>query len=289
MKLKEVKIELTGKCDKNCVHCSSDATYDNYKELDIDTVKRIIDESLELGADSFVLTGGEATKYMDLLFVIYYLKQKGITNVKLYTMATPSDVNLEYIKSLHKVGLSEIVYSLNLALVQKIPDGNDELSTILKKALPRASVNFDNVQPFLKSISSFMPVSIHYCLTNLTQGDLEKLDGVINGLNPDNFKSLSFLRYVPHGRGNDSLTLSSQELRDLKPTLIEFMKKYPNKVKFGSPFNILGLSYSPCKAGDSTITIGSDGSVYPCDAMKYFDYLGLYLIHLSEPTRPLYI
>lgn len=273
MALKEVKIELTGKCDKNCVHCSSNADYMEYKELDLNTVKRIIDESIDLGADSFVLTGGEAIQYMDLLFVVHYLKEKGIKNVKLYTMAIPSKTNLEYIKSLHQVGLSEIVYSLNLALVQAYHE-NDILSAILKETKPQKIVNFDNVPPFLKDISLFMPVSIHYCLTSLTTEDLKKLDGVINELNPDNFKSLNFLRYVPHGRGDNSLILSSQELRTLKPTLIEFMSKYPNKVRFGSPFNILGLTYSPCKAGDSTITIGSDGSVYPCDAMKYFDYLG---------------
>lgn len=82
------------------------------------------------------------------------------------------------------------------------------------------------------------------------------------------------MRYVPHGRGDNSLALSSSELKELKPTLVEFMSKYPGKVKLGSPFNILDITYSPCKAGDSTITIGRDGSVYPCDAMKYFDYLG---------------
>ena len=273
MALKEVKIELTGKCDKNCVHCSSNAAYDEYKELDLNTVKRIIDESIELGADSFVLTGGEATQYMDLLFVVNYLKQKGIENIKLYTMATPSQSKLNYLKSLHQVGLSEIVYSLNLALVESYNE-KDVLSAMQTKTSPQKIVNFDNVPPFLKSISEFMPVSIHYCLTTLTTEDLKKLDSVINELNPDNFKSLSFLRYVPHGRGDNSLTLSSQELKELKPTLVEFMSKYPDKVKFGSPFNILGLTYSPCKAGDSTITIGSDGSVYPCDAMKYFDYLG---------------
>lgn len=283
MALKEVKIELTGKCDKNCVHCSSNATYDNYKDLDFDTVKRIIDESIELEADSFVLTGGEATQYMDLLFVVYYLKQKGIKNIKLYTMITPSKTNLDYLKSLHQAGLSEIVYSLNLALVESYPE-KDMLSLVLKDVLPQKSneaesipqkvVNFDNAPSFLKEISTFMPVSLHYCLTSLTTDDLKKLDSVIEKLNTDNFKSLSFLRYVPHGRGDSSLTLSSEELKKLKPTLVEFMSKYPDKVKFGSPFNILGLTYSPCKAGDSTITIGSDGSVYPCDAMKYFDYLG---------------
>lgn len=274
MALKEVKIELTGKCDKGCVHCSSNADFLDYQELSLDTVKRIIDEAIELGAESFVLTGGEATKYMDLIFVVNYLSQKGIKNIKLYTMATPDETTVDYLKQLHEIGLSEIVYSLNFALVETFPGKKDDISSILREVLNKKCVNFTNVPPFLAKISSFMPVSLHYCLTTLTKEDLNKIDGVIRELNPSNFKTLSFLCYVPHGRGDSSLTLSSQELRELKTTLIEFVKKYPNKVKFGSPFNILDITYTPCKAGDSTLTIGSDGSVYPCDAMKYFDYLG---------------
>ncbi len=277
MALKEVKIELTGKCDKGCVHCSSNAQYQDYRELDLETVKRIIDEAIKLGATDFVLTGGEATKYMDLVFVLYYLREKGIKNIKMYTMVTPDNSAIEYLGTLHKLGLSEIVYSLNLALVQK-ETGNlalsPELENIINKVWEKDSVNFENVGPFLKEISSFMPVSIHYCLTSLTKDDLKRIDEVIRELNPDNFKTLSFLRYVPHGRGDNTLTLSSKDLKELKPVLVEFMEKYHNKVKFGSPFNILNISYSPCKAGDSTLTIGSNGDVYPCDAMKCFDYLG---------------
>ncbi len=275
MALKEVKIELTNYCDKDCIHCSSMASKEGTNELSLDTVKGLIDEAIELGATDFVLTGGEATKYLDLPFVIYYLKQKGIKNIKLYTMIAPSEKNLSFLKSLHDMGLSEIVYSLNLSLVNNKQNNDYEtLPDYVKSVLPSNAVCFANVTPFLQEISAFMPVSIHYCLTTLTKKDLDKLDAVVSKLDKNNFHSLSFLRYVPHGRGDNTLTLSSTELRALKPSLIDFFNKYPNKVKFGSPFNILDITYNPCKAADSTIVIGSDGSVYPCDAMKYFDYLG---------------
>lgn len=279
MALKEVKIELTSYCDKNCVHCSSEACKENYQELDMETVKRVIDEAILLGATDFVLTGGEATKYLDLPYVISYLKSKNVKNIKLYTMITPSKENLEFMRALKALGLSSIAYSLNLALVKQEeihdePIENDIVHITLSKMLQNNEISFATVKPFLKEISEFLPVSIHFCLTKLTKGDLAKLDECISELNPSNFDTLSFLRYVPHGRGDNSLTLTSAELKELKPELLNFLKKYPNKVKFGSPFNILNISYTPCTAGDSTIIIGSDGAVYPCDAMKYFDYLG---------------
>ena len=42
--LKEIKIELTNKCARNCKHCSSNATnnIDNLKELDFDSIYKII-------------------------------------------------------------------------------------------------------------------------------------------------------------------------------------------------------------------------------------------------------
>lgn len=276
MALKEVKIELTNYCENGCKHCSSNASKEGVKELDLETVKRVIDEAIELGATDFVLTGGEATKYTDLQYVILYLKKMGIKNIKLYTMMNPNIAyNIEYLSTLQRFGLSEIVYSLNLSLLaESVTKNREDIPNYMQKFLPNNIINLEHITSFLASISAFIPVSIHFCLTTLTKDDLKDLDSCISKLNQDNFKSLSFLRYVPHGRGDSSLTLSSKELKELKPHLIEFVRKYPNKVKFGSPFNILDISYTPCKAGDETIIIGSDGNVYPCDAMKYFDALG---------------
>ena len=51
--LKEIKIELTNKCARNCKHCSSNATnnIDNLKELDFDSVYKIITEAKVMGVE----------------------------------------------------------------------------------------------------------------------------------------------------------------------------------------------------------------------------------------------
>ena len=48
--LKEVKIELTNRCFRNCKHCSSSATNcsNNVKELDFEDVKKIIYEAKDM-------------------------------------------------------------------------------------------------------------------------------------------------------------------------------------------------------------------------------------------------
>ena len=254
--IEEVKIELTNYCKRNCVHCSSDANTKHLVELALEDVKRIVDECSRLKVSSIVLTGGEATEYQNMEEVITYIRKKGISIIKLYTMCEPTDEKYQVLKRLTELGLTEVIYSLTIPLTR---DG---------------AVTYDNIIEFLIKVSQINQLSFHYCLTTKTVGELSKIDEILSKIGIQNFKSFSFLRYVEHGRGKDDLVLSSRELKQLKPILISFMNHYHDKIHFGSPFNILNLTNIPCTAGSKTMIIGFDGNVYPCDAMKYFDYLG---------------
>lgn len=256
MSVEEIKIELTNYCKRGCIHCSSDANTHGLIELDIDKVYDIVDQAKMMGIKSIVLTGGEVTEYKSIEDLVKYISEKGFAEIKLYTMCEPTMPKFNLIKKLKEAGLTEVVYSLTVGLT------TDNV------------VRFDNILEFLKEISNILKVSFHYCLTTKTVDDLNVLESIISELNQDNFECLSFLRYVEHGRGTDELTLSSGDLKRLKPTILKLFQKYPNKIHLGSPFNILNITYTPCTAGEKTMIIGFDGSVYPCDAMKYFNYLG---------------
>lgn len=266
--LEEVKIELTNYCKRKCIHCSSDANTENIKELPIDIIKRIIDECSLLKVKSIVLTGGEATEYKQIEEIVSYIKKRGIAQIKLYTMCEPTEEKYQKIVDLTRLGLTEIIYSLTVSLTTD------------------NSVTFENIEPFLIKISQINNLSFHYCLTTKTIQDIDKIEGIISKINQENFKHLSFLRYVEHGRGKDDLTLTSKNLKELKPKLINFYEKYKEKIHFGSPFNILNITKTSCTAGTKTMIIGFDGNVYPCDAMKYFDYMGsggnIYLSNLND-------
>ena len=56
--------------------------------------------------------------------------------------------------------------------------------------------------------------------------------------------------------------------------MIEYKKIYGGKIRLGSPWNFLGIEKTECSAAEKSLIVGFDGNVYPCDAMKYFDYLG---------------
>lgn len=256
--IKEVKIELTNLCYRNCIHCSSEAYLTEHPYiLDVKIVKKVINEAIELGASSIVFTGGEATLYKELENVIEYAKNKGL-NTKLYTMCHRNNENIELLKKLSNKGLDEIIYSTTKELVL---ENYEELS----------------LEDFIKKINETtnLKIGFHHVVTNKTIDNINDIFKLIEKIDPSKFIKISFLRYVPHGRGNISLVPSNEEMIKFKEKLIYYMEKYPNIVRIGSPYNILGVTHTPCSAATETLIVGFDGRVYPCDAMKYFDYLGI--------------
>ena len=255
--MKEVKIELTEHCNRWCKHCSSKGKNTDYKSLDIDTVKRIIDEVKELDIKSVVLTGGEATLYPKLDEVIKYANNNEL-DIKLYSMCDPTLENIQYLGYLNTIGLKEIIYSTTYNLTL---DGVITLDK-LKEFFPLL-LNKTNVR-----------LGFHHVILKDTLYDIDEVIKLFFSLDSVKTTNLSFLRYVPHGRGTKSLLLDRNELIWFRNKMIEYKKIYGEKIRLGSPWNFLGIEKPECSAAEKSLIVGFDGNVYPCDAMKYFDYLG---------------
>lgn len=256
--IKEVKIELTNLCYRNCIHCSSEAVLIEHPQaLDVKIVHKVLKEAKELGASNVVFTGGEATLYENLENVVEYAKSLGL-KTKLYTMCHRNNENIELLKNLSNKGLDEIIYSTT-----------QELSL--------ENYEEQSLEDFIKELNETtnLKIGFHHVVTNKTLNTIDNVLNLIEKLDLNKFTKLSFLRFVPHGRGDASLTLTSEEMRVFKEKLIYYLKKYPNIIRIGSPYNILDITHTPCNAASETLIIGFDGRVYPCDAMKYFDYLGI--------------
>ena len=255
--MKEVKIELTEQCNRSCKHCSSQAKNVDYKLLDINTVKRIIDEAKEIDVKNITLTGGEAILYPKLDEVINYACSNGF-NVKLYTMCDPTIENINYIRYLNTIGLKEIIYS-----------------TAYKLTLDKI-VTLDKLKEFFPLLldKTNIKLGLHHTVLKDTLYDVDEIIKLFFSLDNTKTTNLSFLRYVPHGRGTKDLLLTRDELIWFRSKMIEYKKVYKDKIRLGSPWNFLGINRTECNAAEESLIVGFDGNVYPCDAMKYFDYLG---------------
>ncbi len=262
--LKEIKIEVTDLCDRFCKHCSSNATYkrDNYQSLSCVLVYRIIDEASQMGVESIAFTGGEATLWPYLIDAIKYATNKGI-ETKLYTMCYRTDSNLELLEQLVNNGLSEIIYSTTA----------DDLAV-------EDTISIYSIVSFMEKLQSRVDfkLSFHHVITAETLTKIDDVCHIYDELSTNSkFKGkIGFLRFVPHGRGTMDLILNKKQWYNFRNKIIQLREKYgDNHIKIGSPHNPLCISHSECTAADETMIIGFNGEAYPCDAMKYFEAVGL--------------
>ena len=257
--LKEIKIELTNKCARNCKHCSSNATnnIDNLKELDFDSVYKIITEAKIMGVETIVFTGGEPLMYARLSELVELTSKLGMKST-IYTFAYRTDETLDKYRNLINLGLNKIVYSLADSLSDKT-----DISTY-------------DIEYFFDRIfeSNNARLGFHYTIST---DSYPKFKDVITSTistfkNKKYFDKISLLRFVPHGKGTTYMDLSKEQLLDIKNFYLNFANK--NRIRLGSPWNILGIKNSPCIIADEIMIIGFDGIAYPCDSIKYFTELG---------------
>ncbi len=258
--LKEVKIELTNKCSRNCKHCSSNATnsIDNLKELDFEDVFKVIKEAKLMNVETIVFTGGEPITYDGLNDLVELTSKLGMKST-IYTFAYRTDETLIKYKKLIDLGLNKIVYSLSDSLSDE-----EDVSVYNKVDF------FDKV--FEKSNSK---LGFHY---TVSKDSFSKLESIVTKTiklfrSRSYFDRVSLLRFVPHGKGTIDMDLSKEELLAIKNFYINLNDK--DKIRLGTPWNILGIENTPCIIADEIMIIGFDGIAYPCDSIKYFTNLGI--------------
>lgn len=109
MKLEEIDLYVTNKCNLNCRFCSVKAGEYN-DEIPLSRIKEIIDEAIQYGLEDLHMTGGEPTLRKDLEQIIEYAVSKKL-NVRLITNGTL--ITKERLDSLYNSGLRSIMISLD--------------------------------------------------------------------------------------------------------------------------------------------------------------------------------
>ena len=258
--IKELKIELTNKCSRNCKHCSSNTTSSigNLKELDFEDVCRIIKEAKLMDVETIVFTGGEPLMY-DRLPELIKLTSKLEMKSTIYTFAYRIDETLNKYRSLINLRLNKIVYSLADSLSDE-----EDISF------------YDKVEFFDKIFeNSNARLGFHYTVSKDSFSRLETVvaETIKTFKSKSYFDRVSLLRFVPHGKGTTDMDLSKEELLAIKNLYLNLNDK--DKIRLGSPWNMLGIENSPCIIADEIMIIGFDGIAYPCDSIKYFTKLGI--------------
>ena len=116
--LGRLDIELTERCNNNCIHCCINLPADDLetkkKELSTDELKRIIEEAVSLGCLTVRFTGGEPLLREDFEELYIFARKLGL-RVLLFTNATLITLHLaELFARIHPLEKIEIsVYGMN--------------------------------------------------------------------------------------------------------------------------------------------------------------------------------
>lgn len=252
--LREFKVEVTYRCDLNCVHCSSDAHPSNLLEMSREDCLRILEEAVEADAKEVAFSGGEPLSWPHISEATKKAAGLGL-KVTVYTSGHTDDFNVKA-EQLYRLGASCFIFSIF---------GNSESThEQITRVAGSFSKTIDSIEFTVKkgfaSELHFVPMSNNY----------RELRGVVELGRRLGVKVVSVLRLVPQGR---ALLIRRRVLTRIQNLelgrQIRTLSKQGFKVRTGSPYNFLMLSSTPeCCAAIDRMIIGPDLRIYPCDAFK---------------------
>lgn len=275
--LTDLKVEVTRRCPLNCLHCSSDGSANAIRQLNSDLLLRLIREFAQSGGKRISISGGEPLCYESLASVLGTCHKAGL-NTSLYSTGL----------SLHHGTIRPI----GRALVRLIKQNEVRFICSLHGAcaethdgLSRAPGSFEaTLETIERLIAVDVPVEAHVVPMSV---NFHELGAIATLLAPLGISKISWLRFVPQGRGwrNRKILQLNQaylgRLGEVRRGLAESLPQV--EIRLGSPFNILCPDNpTRCEAGRSILTIRPDGSITPCDAFKWFamtDPFGSVLSH----------
>ena len=258
MELKELKIELTYNCPLSCVHCSSNASEENFLTITKEKCRDIISQAIDLGVESIAFSGGEPLIWEGLEEAIYYCSKNGI-HTSIYTSGNCERIN-EKFKKLSDSKLEKAIFSVYS------PDEKEHIRITRKRN------SFKNTIEAIGACKEYGITSeIHFVAL---ASNYFRLSDVVELAKNNGVNTISVLRFVPQGRGalieqKDTLT-KKQNLELIH--IIQSIRETGFSIRTGSPFNVLLLNNTPkCMAAIDRLIIAPDLKVYPCDAFKQID------------------
>ena len=103
-------VELTDKCNLRCKHCYGDFKPENFNTLDIDALKELIDQAVNLGVYQFDITGGEPLLYPNLEELLSALYDAGMLVTVFSNLTVLTNKSLELLK---KYKIKKIITSID--------------------------------------------------------------------------------------------------------------------------------------------------------------------------------
>ena len=139
--LAELHIDLTYKCNQNCIHCYNHKNMTNF-EIKFEDIKKTIDEAYELGLFSVTLSGGESTLCSDFLKIAEYIRKKRI-HLIIFTNGQSlynNEFLMNKIASIYPARVSFTVFSMNPKvhdMISKVESSHEKTINVIEKLVEK--------------------------------------------------------------------------------------------------------------------------------------------------------
>ncbi len=257
--LKELTIEVIKKCNTNCIYCSSLSEVKDDIEMDLISIKSIVQFAKQKGCNEICLSGGEPLLKNDILQIIDYVIQRNL-KVAIYTSGNANfDSLFEYIER-HKI------HSGNFKLIFNYPS-YEQIS--FQRIRNEKDFSVENLNALIyRSLQYNLSIEVHIVPCKL---NLNTLYETISFLKRIGVQKVSLLRLVFQGRAEnmkDSLSFNRNDLIRIIDKIKRNLCDDQFSLRVGIPFSNLVNKSLRCTAGYSKLIIKWDGEVYPCEAFK---------------------
>jgi radical SAM protein with 4Fe4S-binding SPASM domain len=257
---KSIIWDVTYACNLKCPHCLTDSGKSGKKELDTQEATRLIDLFSEAKVLYLSLSGGEPFMRNDILKLLAHIAGTGMrVDIATNGFSVPDRV----IKSLRNLPVFNVQVSID-----GIGEKHDHF-----RGQKGAFIKACNTLKRFKEDGLSTSISATATAQNVNQiGDLVDL---ALELECESFKAIPF---IPAGRGarnEKQLQLSKQDVYLLTKTLKEKSKEHAGKILVVTETSFLFLLDPPaspcdtdgrmiCSAGYDQLSVGADGTAYPC-------------------------
>lgn len=259
MKLNEITIEVTQQCPNRCIYCSSLSDIEKTEAMDIETIRKVVDDAKALGAVSVSLSGGEPLLREDIVDIADYIHVKGL-KVQIYSSG------IYYANDRYK--------TIPVELLDAIKDKVDKLifnyeaidaelyATILGTEVANLALLEETIK---NALALGILVEAHLVPMHC---NFRQIPDVLRKLYYMGVSNVSFLRLVTQGRALENkelVELTTEEQAELKQILTKGEETYKGKIRLGLPFS---AKQATCGTGTVKLTVRYDGYVFPCEAFK---------------------
>lgn len=229
-KPKEIKLEVTPRCNANCSFCVNRATFAKYgrrdsEEMSTEEVKYIIDKISSSKIKKIRFTGGEPLMRSDIFELMEYAKLKNLFVILNTNGFLVNRKNSDLIKEYSDV----ILFSLNSYTDKKISESTGVKNALKKKIKAIQLSRSKNTEIWLCSVATRDNIK-----------NMDKLSKLVVYLNPDYF---FLLRQIPSPEIPNPTELHDVEL--LTEKLFRLRKQSGHLYTFGN--SIPFCSYEPRK------------------------------------------